>query len=276
MLTSLTTRSMTRSMTGTSTSSTSAGRLLAGRARGLLGAFAATSAAHLGALLTDSKALELVTKPALMPLLAAHVLSTRGPGARTRRSGVDQLNTPAGATLPEEPAADAPHPRRAARLLVPALLASAAGDALLQADSEAAFLAGMGAFAAAHVCYVTMFAQQGALTDRRRAALVSAAYATAWVVLISQLWPGLGALQIPVAGYSLLLASTAVTSAGLGLRAGLGGGLFLLSDTLIATRIAGWRELPGHEFWIMSTYVAAQYLLATAALKAEEQAEAQA
>ncbi|WP_051966466.1 lysoplasmalogenase [Kitasatospora mediocidica] len=263
MLNSQTTRSTTAAAT--------AGRL-AGRARGLLGAFAATSAAHLGSLLTDSKALELVSKPALMPLLAAHVLSSRAPGGRARRSG---LNAAAGTSgmAGHEATAAAPA-ARPARLLVPALLASAVGDTLLQFDDEGAFLAGMGAFAAAHVCYVTMFAQQGALTDRRRAALVSTAYAAAWAVMISQLWPGLGALRIPVAGYSLLLASTAVTSAGLGLRAGLGGGLFLLSDTLIATRIAGWRELPGHEFWIMSTYVAAQYLLATAALKAEEEAEA--
>lgn len=268
-LTSLTTRSRFTAET------TTAGRL-AGRARGLLGAFAATSAAHLGALLTDTKALELVTKPALMPLLAAHVLSRRAPAGQSRRSGVERLNTPAGSPPADEWAAHGAQPGQPTRLLVPALLASAAGDALLQVDNEAAFLAGMGSFAAAHVCYVTMFAQQGALTDRRRAALVSAAYATAWVVLIGRLWPGLGPLQVPVAGYSLLLASTAVTSAGLGLRAGLGGGLFLLSDTLIATRLAGWRELPGHEFWIMSTYVAAQYLLATAALRAEERAAAEA
>ncbi|MDH6133592.1 putative membrane protein YhhN [Kitasatospora sp. MAA4] len=255
LLNSLSTRTATAA---TAATATTAGRL-AGRARGLLGAFAATSAAHLGSLLTDTKALELATKPALMPLLAAHVLSTRVP----RRTGLNSAAAPAPAPA-----------RRPAQLLAPALLASAVGDTLLQFDSEGAFLAGMGSFAAAHVCYVAMFAKQGALTDRRRTALVSAAYAAAWAVMISQLWPGLGDLKIPVAGYSLLLASTAVTSAGLGLRAGLGGGLFLLSDTLIATRIAGWRELPGHEFWIMSTYVAAQYLLATAALRAEEEAEA--
>ncbi|MFI9272706.1 lysoplasmalogenase [Kitasatospora sp. NPDC052896] len=220
-----------------------------GRARGLLGAFAATSAAHLGALLTDGRGVERATKPALMPLLAAHVLGTRA----ARATGSQAPGT-TGATRP----------------LVPALLASAAGDTLLQFEDESAFLAGMGAFAAAHVCFVTMFAKQGALTDRRRTALVAAAYGTAWAVMISQLWPGLGALRVPVAGYSLLLAATAVSSAGLGLRGGLGGGLFLLSDTLIATRLAGWRELPGHEFWIMSTYLAAQYLLATAALRAEE------
>ncbi len=239
-----------------------AGRL-AGRARGLLGTFAAASAAHLGALLTDVRAVEYATKPALMPLLAAHVLGARRASARG-------ANTQAEAAGPDAKHEAQPAARRATRLLVPALLASAAGDTLLQVGGETAFLAGMGAFAAAHVCYVTMFAQQGALTDRRRTALAALGYAVAWAVMISQLWPGLGALRIPVAGYSLLLTSTAVTSAGLGLRAGLGGGLFLLSDTLIATRLAGWQALPGHEFWIMSTYIAAQYLLASAALKAAE------
>jgi uncharacterized membrane protein YhhN len=209
---------------------------LAGRARGLFSAFAATSAAHLGSLLTGSSAAEQATKPALMPLLAAHAVATEGP-------------TPA--------------------LLTPALAASTAGDVLLQFDSEPAFLAGMGSFAAAHVCYIAMFAKQGAMTERRRLAIVAAGYALAWAVLLNRLWPGLGALKYPVAGYSLLLASTAVTSTGLGLRAGLGGGLFLLSDTLIATRLAGWKKLPGHEFWIMTTYLVAQYLLATAALQAE-------
>ncbi|MFE0462346.1 lysoplasmalogenase [Kitasatospora sp. NPDC058965] len=212
------------------------GHRLAGRAKGLFTAFAATSAAHLGSLLTDATRVEQATKPALMPLLAAHAVSGEGP---------------------------------APRLLAPALLASTAGDVLLQFSTEPAFLAGMGAFAAAHICYIVMFARQGALTDRRRTVLVGCAYAATWVVMLGLLWPGLGKLQLPVAGYSLLLAGTAVTAAGLGLRAGLGGGLFLLSDTLIATRLANWRALPGHEFWIMSTYLAAQYLLATAALKAE-------
>ncbi|GAA1947546.1 lysoplasmalogenase [Kitasatospora viridis] len=214
------------------------GSRLAGRARGLLTAFGAASAAHLGSLLTGKGAVEQATKPALMPLLAAHAGAADGP-------------TPG--------------------LLTGALLASAAGDVLLQVEDERAFLAGMGSFAAAHVCYIAMFAKQGALTDRRRTAIVAAGYGLAWLVMMHQLWPGLGGLRGPVAGYSLLLAATAVSSAGLGRRAGLGGGLFLLSDTLIATRLAKWKQLPGHEFWIMVTYLAAQYLLATAALKAAQE-----
>ncbi|MFJ9951565.1 lysoplasmalogenase [Kitasatospora sp. NPDC091207] len=218
--------------------------VLGGRLRattGLLTGFAATSAAHLGAILTDTSALRHATKPALMPLLAAHSVTAAAAAAR-----------------------------EAPKLLAPALLLSGGGDVLLQLGDDTAFLAGMGSFAAAHVCYVTMFVRQGALTDRRRALVVAAAYATAWAVMVGQLWPDLGDLQVPVAGYSLLLASTAVTSAGLGRRTGVGGALFLLSDTLIATKLAKWRELPGHQFWIMATYILAQYLLATGLLRASE------
>ncbi|WP_371478295.1 lysoplasmalogenase [Kitasatospora sp. NBC_00315] len=222
-------------MSLSSTTRVVGGRLRA--ARGLLAGFAATSAAHLGAILTDSPALQHATKPALMPLLAAHTLTAT---------------------------------ERAPKLLAPALLLSAGGDVLLQVGGDTAFLAGMGSFAAAHVCYVTMFVRRGALDDRRRTALVAAGYAAAWAALVSQLWPGLGELKIPVALYSLLLTSTAVTSARLGLRTGLGGALFLLSDTLIATDIAHWRQLPGHEFWVMATYVVAQYLLASGILKAHQ------
>ncbi|MER5639440.1 lysoplasmalogenase [Kitasatospora sp. NPDC002227] len=203
-------------------------------ASGLLSGYAAASAAHLGAIVTGVNTLRHATKPALMPLLAAHSLA-----------GTEE----------------------APKLLAPALLLSAGGDVALQFDDDAAFLAGMGSFAAAHVCYVTMFAQRGALTDRRRSAVIAAAYAAAWAVLITELWPDLGDLKLPVALYSLLLASTAVTSAGINWRTGLGGGLFLLSDTLIATRLAKWKALPGHEFWIMATYIVGQYLLATGTLK---------
>lgn len=55
----------------------------------------------------------------------------------------------------------------------------------------------------------------------------------------------------------------ALRSSALGLRAGAGGALFLLSDTLIATGVAEWPQLPRPDFWIMATYLAAQYLLAT-------------
>lgn len=189
-----------------------------------LNAFWACSAIHLVSLMTGPTWLEWVTKALLMPLLAAWVISRRGP-----------------------------------RLVVAALGFSWLGDVLLQFDGL--FIAGMGAFALAHVCYVTYFAGRP-----RIAAVVG--YAVAWAVLMALLLPSLGALQIPIALYSLLLTATAVMSTRHSLTAAIGGGLFLLSDTLIAVRLAGI-DLPLGGVLVMSTYIAAQYLLASSTSRRE-------
>lgn len=190
-----------------------------------LGAFAAATAADLGSLLADWHLGHVIAKPLLMPLLVAYVI-TRG----------------------------------APRLLVAALLFGWGGDLALLFDAEPAFLIGMGSFAAGHVCYLVLFGRRG--TN----ALLGGAYALALVGTVALLWADLPAdLRIPVAGYSLLLTAMAYRSSSLGLRAGIGGALFLLSDTLIATGVAEWPQPPRPDFWIMATYVAAQYLLATGA-----------
>jgi uncharacterized membrane protein YhhN len=162
-------------------------------------------------------------------------------------------------------------PRRAPRLLIGALIASCVGDTALLFGG-AWFLVGMGGFAAAHVCYITLFTRGGALRPfTRRAGLALGGYAVVWTTLITLLWPDLPAgLRIPVACYSLLLAGTAATSLAAGPQtglpvSGLGGGLFLLSDSLIATGLAHWPQPPAADFWVMLTYLAGQYLLATGA-----------
>ncbi|MBO0515353.1 lysoplasmalogenase family protein, partial [Streptomyces beijiangensis] len=84
---------------------------------------------------------------------------------------------------------------------------------------------------------------------------------------VAALWPDLPPdLRIPVAGYSLLLTAMAYRSSTLGLWGGIGGALFLLSDTLIATDVADWPQPPRPDFWVMATYIAAQTLLARALL----------
>ncbi|WP_377272280.1 lysoplasmalogenase [Peterkaempfera sp. SMS 1(5)a] len=203
-------------------------------ARVLLAAFAVAGAVHLVALAVGLPVAEHASKPALMLLLAAYAAT----------------------------AAD-----RVPRLLAAALLFGAAGDSLLEFGADTAFLAGMGCFAAGHVCYVTLFTRHGAFADLRRAAAPIAVYGVLWAVLVGCLWPGLGGLRIPVAAYSLLLTGTAVSSAGLGVRAGAGGALFLFSDGLIAADLADWPHLPGQDLWVMATYLAAQYLLTSAALR---------
>lgn len=116
----------------------------------------------------------------------------------------------------------------------------------------------MGSFALGHVCYLVLFGR------RATNPLLGAAYALALVGTVTLLWSDLPAeLRVPVAGYSLLLTAMAYRSSALGVRAGIGGALFLLSDTLIATGVAEWPQLPRPDFWIMATYLAAQYLLAT-------------
>ena len=197
-------------------------------ARLALASFALVSALHLLSLITGPSWLEFVTKALLMPTLAAWVVLRRGPW-----------------------------------LIVAALGFSTVGDVLLQVDGL--FIAGMAGFAAAHVCYVTFFVRSGAVRALRRRWPVVVLYVLAWAGLLWLLWPGLGDLQLPVAAYSLLLTATAVTSAGFSLRAGIGGALFLISDSLIAARIADLPVPPLGDLWVMITYLLAQYLLASAA-----------
>ncbi|WP_369217742.1 lysoplasmalogenase [Streptomyces flavofungini] len=202
--------------------------------RPLLGAFGLAALGDLAALLAGSDTAHAVFKPLLMPLLAAYVLARRGP-----------------------------------RLLLAALLLGWGGDTLLLLDTDPAFLAGMGSFAAGHVCYLVLFRRYGRM-GRYGAALV-AAYALALAGTVTLLWPDLPAdLRGPVAGYSLLLTAMAVGAAALGVTAAAGGALFLLSDTLIATGVADWPQLPRPDLAVMLTYIAAQYLLARGVLAAHQ------
>ncbi|MFE5482805.1 lysoplasmalogenase [Streptomyces sp. NPDC056527] len=197
--------------------------------RALLVALALAVAVDLVSLLAGAELGHRIAKPLLMPLLAAYA-ATRG----------------------------------APKLLLAALLLGWGGDVLLLSDADWAFLAGMGSFAAGHGCYLALFAR------RRTSVPLGIAYTVVLVGTVVLLWPDLPAeLRIPVAGYSLLLTAMAYRSSALGLTAGAGGALFLLSDTLIATGIAAWPRLPAPDFWVMATYIAAQCLLTAGALKAE-------
>ncbi|MGW1405742.1 lysoplasmalogenase [Streptomyces sp. NPDC002403] len=189
--------------------------------RPLFTAFLVASAVDLVGLLADVQAAHHVAKPLLMPLLAGYAAARRGP-----------------------------------RLLIAALLFGWGGDTFLLGDADAAFLIGMGSFAAGHVCYLWYF---GRVRGSVPAGLVYAVVLTTFVAL---LWPGLPAdLRIPMAGYSLLLTAMAYRAGTLGRYAATGGALFLLSDALIATGIADWPQLPAPDFWVMLTYIGAQFLL---------------
>lgn len=196
----------------------------------LLAAFALAAVGELVSVALDARTGQLLAKPMLMPLLAAYVAVRGGP-----------------------------------RPLVAALLLGWGGDVFLLSSADGAFLAGMGCFAAGHVCYLALFARRRCRTR----ADVAVGYGLVLVVTLALLWPGLPAeLRVPVAVYSLLLAAMAYRASGLGPLAGAGGALFLLSDTLIATGVADWPQPPAADLWIMLTYLAAQVLLTAGILKA--------
>ncbi|MFE0513544.1 lysoplasmalogenase [Streptomyces sp. NPDC058964] len=191
-----------------------------------LAAFALATAADLVCLAVGSDAGHLVAKSLLMPLLAAHAARCGAP-----------------------------------RLLVAALLCGWGGDVLLLSDADPAFMAGMACFAAGHLCYLALFRGYG--PSRAPARVLAPVYAAVLVTTVALLWPDLPpGLRVPVACYSTLLTAMAYGAATrLGLAGGLGGALFMLSDTLIATGLADWPQAPRSDLWIMLTYALAQYLL---------------
>lgn len=204
------------------------GRLARGRGR--LAAYWAAAVVQVAAVAIDTKLLKQASKVTLMPLLLSWT--------RTQ-------------DLPP--------------LIQAALLASAAGDLLLETELQTA---GIAAFAAAHACYLAVFlAKPGERSWR-----VLAAYGALWAALIALLASDLGPQRIPVAAYALLLTATAVAAKWHNPRSGLGGALFLISDALIAMRLAG-RDFPGRGVLVMSTYATGQYLLVSGARKGSRQPE---
>lgn len=207
---------------------------LTARAMVLAGLYAALGAANSASAAKRFRAGEVATKPLLMPVLAAFTLAAAG----DRRKDM--------------------------RLAAAGMILSGLGDTALLGQ-ESWFVPGMGAFAAAHACYVTTLARDGAARGVRPR--VAACYAALWAVLIAVLWRRLGTLRVPVAAYSLLLVSMAVLASGRNREAAAGGALFVASDALIACGLAGVTALPRQESAIMPTYVAAQFLLAAGFLR---------
>ncbi|TDC85245.1 lysoplasmalogenase [Actinomadura sp. 7K507] len=204
-------------------------------ARRLLVGFWVCAAVHLVLVAVDLGPWDALTKALLLPLLAAWAAACGG-----------------------------------SRGLLAALLLSWGGDVLLSIDGL--FIPGMVLFGAAHISYIGCFVRRGALSRLRRHPWIPLLYGLGWIAGIVVLWPGLGSMQLPVAAYSLLLLVSALTARGFSVRAGLGGLLFLLSDGLIGVDLSDLPRLPLHGVVVMATYLAAQYLLASALLRGTRQA----
>jgi uncharacterized membrane protein YhhN len=154
----------------------------------------------------------------------------------------------------------------ARRWVLVGLWLSLAGDVALLWPKEG-FLPGLVSFLLAHLAYLVAFTRY-----RRFGAWWPAfvAYALVAGLILWRLWPGVpAALQVPVIGYVLCLASMAAQAAVLWRRGvprggvlALGGALFVVSDALLATnKFAG--PLPLASLWILTSYWAAQVCIAS-------------
>lgn len=171
------------------------------------------------------------------------------------------------------------------RLLVLGLVFCFFGDLFMDLsrihpENELWFMGGMGSFALAHVCFISLFVQRGAISalrasfagkDAWRAALV-VLYVVAAIAGIAWLWSGLDpAIRPLVPVYALLLTGTAATSIALDTRAGIGAALFLLSDGVIAAGVAGRlnSEAVSHQLIIMVLYLLSIFLITAGVLNRE-------
>lgn len=198
-------------------------------------AAADTAAAALGA-----HRLRRLTKPALMPLLAA----AAGPRA----------------------------PR-------PALAGSWAGDVALLGSGDAPLAGGIGGFAAAHVAYLRALRALRPAGPAPGERLSMAGFAAVAVAAAAAIAPRLAdrpALRVPVGAYAALVTAVGHAAVVTALRRrdargrllAAGGVLFVVSDGLVALSLFGGphegRRAVAVEAGVMATYTGAQALLAAA------------
>lgn len=143
----------------------------------------------------------------------------------------------------------------------------AVGDVLLIARRQGFFLAGMGAFTLGHCAYVVAFLSSSAATPLLLAMSLAATALFVGAILRS-LWPHLGALRGPVAGYCVIIALMVASSpfaapAGEPLRPMILAGAigFAVSDIAVARDQFIKRNL-ANRLWGLPLYYASQLLLA--------------
>ena len=156
------------------------------------------------------------------------------------------------------------------RFVLAGLWLSLIGDVLLLWP-QSGFVPGLVAFLIAHALYLVAFTREQRFAAQPAAL---AAYAFIAGTILALLWGDIPpALRIPVAAYVLALTAMAAQAAVVGLFAqgddvrrarGLmvGGALFMASDTVLAVnRFA--LPVPAAGLWILATYWAAQWLIAS-------------
>lgn len=151
------------------------------------------------------------------------------------------------------------------------------GDVLLMGAGELFFMGGLVAFLTGHVLYIFSYRQmrnqQGEELLGPQKARFSLPIILAGTGLVVILFPTLGPLKIPVMIYALVITLMCLTAL---FRFGktskqsfvllfIGALLFMVSDSILAIN-KFMQPVTGAGFYIMSTYILAQYLIVKGAL----------
>lgn len=147
-----------------------------------------------------------------------------------------------------------------------ALVGSLAGDVFLMLSPNF-FIPGLASFLVAHLFYIGLF-RQGQRWFPSKRALVGVLAAAA--IMYAIVWGGLNdpVLKAAVAAYVVVIALMASQALGRAVvlgtaaawRVGIGACVFMVSDSTIAIN-KFVVPVPWAEFWILSTYYAAQWLI---------------
>lgn len=193
--------------------------------------FLAAAVLQLVARAFDFDLLGSITKPMLMPLLLAFVMISVGPGFGP-----------------------------SSRWLGIGLCFAWFGDIALMSSHEAWFAIGILMFLVMQLCYITGYFRLGARDGLRRHRWLLIVYPLFWIIANALLWPGLGAMRIPILIYSAALVSMAMCAMAVGPWMGVGGTLFMFSDLLIGEGVA-YGGFPGSDFVIMLLYILGQLII---------------
>ena len=165
-------------------------------------------------------------------------------------------------------------------LVILAVLFSFLGDCFLMYEevNEMYFMLGLGGFLAAHLFYLFAYREHSDRSDKGGSQVNRVRLAFPVILagtgLIAILYPVLGDLQLPVVVYALVLMAMVITAI---YRLGrtsfasfvpvlFGAFLFMISDSLLAIN-KFLDEIPLAGFWIMVTYIGAQFMIITGLMK---------
>ena len=210
------------------------------RPRVLLISYAAVAVVQVLSQALSLQPLVVLTKPLLMPLLAAYLMAV------------------------------SPRPfHRMVRLVLWALAFSWLGDVLLETsrafDGDGLFLGGMGAFLLAHVLYIVAFTPVVRAGTPPRPPLWALLYVLYGAVMVGAVGSTLGSFLLPVTLYAVAICTMGIVASGVNVWTAAGAAAFVLSDSLIMLSQDLADALP-FEFslqraLVMSTYVVAQALI---------------